>query len=135
MKSFASIRSAAGRAQPAMALVEVVVAAAIIATAALLFLGILLDARADVARARAILLATAQANALLLDAQTNWPDIPRAGTQEGQSWTLDCQIGEDARSPRLVLLDCTARVTPAAGLKTPIVLRTTWPYAPASFRP
>ncbi len=108
-----SIRSPAVSRPPAaqaMVLVEILVAALIIAASAALFLTVLSEARFGLAQSRGRLQALAIAADLLDRAQTRRPPFQLHGVQARHAWTLTCtDLG--LRSPRLVLMRCEARVS------------------------
>lgn len=118
---------------PAMALMEVLTAAAILGAAFLAFFAVLRDAHADLATARANTEAVALAQHLLEGAKTNWTRGPYSGARSGFVWRLDCE-SLPTRSPRLHLVECEAEVRRNA--MAPIRLSRTWAEThPSWFRP
>lgn len=120
----ASIRSPAGRYAPAMALLEVLVAAAILAGVVLAFLSLLGESRADLARARQTSEAAALGRSLLREASTNWERVPSVGETDGLRWTRRCEASSSIRSERLVLVLCRIRIQSGGGAE--IALDTAW---------
>jgi len=118
---FRLIRSPA--ALPAMALMEVLTAAAVLGATFVAFFAVLTDAQADLATARANTQAVALAQSLLDGAQTNWQSGPYFGVRAGFNWRLSC-ASASTRSPRLRLIECHIEVR-RAGL-APIALTRTW---------
>lgn len=118
---------------PAMALMEVLTAAAILGATFIAFFAVLTDAQADLAAARANTQAVALAQSLLDGAKTNWRTGPYSGARAGFSWRLSC-ASANTRSPRLSLIECRAEVR-RAGF-APIELTRTWaePH-PSWFQP
>lgn len=95
---------------PAIVLVEILVAALIIAAAAALFLSVLSESRLGLAQSRSRLQALAIAADLLGSAQTRRPPFQLHGAQARHLWTLSC-ADTALRSPRLGLMLCEAKVT------------------------
>lgn len=108
---------------PAMALMEVLTAAAILGATFVAFFAVLTDAQADLAAARANTQAVALAQSVLDGAQTNWQSGPYSGARGGFAWRLSC-ASANTRSPRLRLIECRAEVN--RGRLAPITLVRTW---------
>lgn len=108
---------------PAMALMEVLTAAAILGATFVAFFAVLTDAQADLAAARANTQAVALAQSLLDGAKTNWQTGPYSGVRAGFGWRLSC-ASANTRSPRLRLIECRAEVRRAD--LAPITLTRTW---------
>lgn len=119
-----SIRSPDAHIVPAMALMEVLVAGALLAAAMLAFLAVLREAHGDLAQARNNAEATAVAMSVLREAQTSWESGPYAGERAGFSWRLSCSVSREASSPRLAVVNCSVSVA-RAGL-SPLVLDRVW---------
>ena len=112
---------------PAMVLVEVLVAAGIMATVVVLFIGILVDADSDVVRARTQTQQRMIASNLLTEAQGHWPNTPVVGEFEGYPWTLTCSTVPQTQG-RLQLVECEAAVQPRSSfqVRPAVTLKTAW---------
>jgi hypothetical protein len=119
-----SIRSLVERTAPAMALMEVLVASAILIAAMLAFLLIIRDARSDLASARANAQATAVALDVLHEARTTWNKGPYTGERNGISWRLSCAASPDGQSARLVVVGCLVAVAQTG--RAPMILQSSW---------
>jgi hypothetical protein len=119
-----SARSPAAPSRPAMVLVEILVAAAILAAAAALFLSVLVDARSQVAQGRTSTAGLAVAADILRTTQTRWPNVAFSGERAGYAWVLHCEPRPLIQSPRFALRRCTAIVHPKRG--PDIRLTSTW---------
>jgi hypothetical protein len=108
-----------------MALMEVLIAGAVLAAAMLAFLAVLTEAHADLAHARRNAEAAALAQAILREARSHWARGPYSGERSGFSWTLACAAPPEASSPRLVLVQCSATIT-GNGLGAPRRFKTAW---------
>lgn len=98
-----------------MALMEVLVAAAILGLAAIAFLSLLRDAGADAAHARRQAQTAALALSLLEDAKTQWRTGPHAGRLAGRVWTRACGLSSDHRGQRMALVACEVTIFPQEG--------------------
>ena len=116
------------RYQRAIVLVEVLVGAAIIATVAGLFLMVLVDSAANIARSRDRTEELMIASETLRGAQASWPSVHQAGETGAYRWSLNCEDAPKLQSKRLALIACESAVTRQgappndAGLK----LRAAW---------
>ncbi|MES1198606.1 MAG: hypothetical protein ABUS48_01335 [Pseudomonadota bacterium] len=111
MKRFFRSIPPPGALAPAMALLEVLVAGAVLGTALVFFFGVLRDGHADIARARSNTLASQIAFQALAQAQLDWPSIQSTGRNGRYTWTLSCTPSSTVKSPRLELIRCQASVT------------------------
>jgi type II secretory pathway pseudopilin PulG len=91
---------------PAIALMEVLVAASILGLAAVAFLSVLRDAGADAAHARRHAQTSALALTLLQEARSSWRAGPHAGERGGMLWRRTCALSADLRGQRLALVRC-----------------------------
>ena len=94
----------------AMVLVEAVVASAVIAGAAGLFLVVLSDSALSVAATRARVCELMIASQALSLAAMNPSLDPSHGVTASHAWTMNCAPSATLSSPRLWLLECEARV-------------------------
>ncbi|MFO1015787.1 MAG: hypothetical protein U1E50_18685 [Caulobacteraceae bacterium] len=110
-----------------MILVEVLVAGAVLAGAAALFLAIVIDAGADLGRARMQSRQVALGSAILRQARATWPQGPRQGVAADLSWRLTCPDLDETQG-RLVLVTCKVTVAAKDGLYggTRTTLSTAW---------
>jgi len=115
-----------------MALMEVLVASAILAGALLAFLAVLGDARHDLAHARERAEAAALASAVLEEARTTWDSGPYSGERGAHAWVLRCAVSSEAQSPRLIVVECTVTVRPRRGQGPSVTLESAW-ARPRSF--
>jgi hypothetical protein len=107
-------------AAPAMVLVEALVACAIIAAVAGLFLTVLADAGANIARARShareVMVGVEALDVYRALGQT----APRSGVTAEHRWTLACVPSPAFFSRRLELVDCQVRVRRSENPASPV---------------
>ena len=108
-----------------MALVEALVAAAIVALVTGLFLSLLVQAGGDIGRSRARLQSLMVASAALAKARADGPNGTKSGERGGVRWVLICEPAP-LHSARMDLIECTARTQGSGPLDGPIVLKSAW---------
>lgn len=116
-------RSPGASRQPAMALMEALAAAAILAWAFSAFTAVLREAQNDLARARNNAQAAALAAMVLHQARDTWADGPYIGEHGAMNWRLRCAVSP-LSSPRILLIGCNVSVAMRDELQPIIVLET-----------